>query len=220
MSDIAETKSADIERLRIAREVLRRFKITSAQVSTIGPNGPEITGLGGKWLLAQAVLLETKDSDILGVFQNVETGHSIDFHWGFTSENPREKGQGLAKLLRWHPDVVPNLDKIISGSVVVSRPNPDRYILSDGLHLVVVSHFHSLQPKRWLVTAFNVGRKPSKRDRVLLTLAKGKISQAASRTVDGASVAGQTNASIAGTNSTDRLARPSLADVAQKINDK
>jgi hypothetical protein len=46
------------------------------------------------------------------------------------------------------------------------------------------------------------------------------IAQAASRTVDGASVAGQTNASIAGTNSTDRLAITNLADVAQKINDK
>jgi hypothetical protein len=45
-------------------------------------------------------------------------------------------------------------------------------------------------------------------------------SQAITRTVDGANVAGQTNVSIAGTNSTDRLANPTIADVTQKINDK
>jgi hypothetical protein len=47
-----------------------------------------------------------------------------------------------------------------------------------------------------------------------------KISQATSWTVDGASVAGQTNAPISGANSTDRLAGVSLVQEESKINEK
>jgi hypothetical protein len=220
MSDLGVITMTNEQRVLAAQEVLLRLEATSALVQGIGPNGPQIIGLEGNWGLGQAVLVETNDADLLGVFKNDETGHNIDFHWGFTSENPKEKGQGLAKLLRWHPNVVATLDQIIKVSVVVSQANSDRYVLSDGVHLIVVSQTHNLQPKRWLVTAFNVGRKPSKRDRTLLNFAKNKISQATSRTVDGASVAGQTNAPIAGANSTDRLAGVSLAQDESKINDK
>jgi hypothetical protein len=211
---------SDQDRIDAAQDALLRLQATGASVRGLGPNGPEIIGLEGEWLLAQTVLVETKDCDVLGLFQNDETGHEIDFHWGFTSEDSKEKGQGLAKLLRWHPDVVNDLDRIIKIAVVVSRPNADRYILSDGMHLIVISQIHYLIPKRWLVTAFNVGRKPSKRDRALLNLARNKISQATSRTVDGASVAGQTNAPISEANSTDRLAERMIADGTRKINDE
>jgi hypothetical protein len=210
----------DEERNIVAREALTRLGANIAHVDRMGPNGPRIIGLGDIWALAKSVLIETKDADIIGVFLNEETGHRIDLHWGYTTENPRDKGQGLAKLLRWHPDVVANLDKIIRSAVVVAQPSADRYILSDGKNLIVISQKHNGIPKQWLVTAFNTGPKPSKRDRVLLNLAKNKISQAISRTVDGANVTGQTNVSIAGTNSTDRLVADNIADVGRKINDK
>jgi hypothetical protein len=208
------------ERIKVTREVLVRLDATMAHVDEIGPNGPQIIGLNGNWLLAIDVLTQTKDADAIGVFVNEETGHRIDFHWGFTSENPREKGQGLSKLLRWHPDIVGRLDQIIRLSVVVDHPKHDRYILSDGRHLIVISERHNGMSKQWLVTAFNAGPKPSKRDRVLLNLGKLKISQAISRTVDGANVTGQTNVPITGTNSTDRLVARNIADVREKINDK
>ena len=193
-------------RLEAAALALMHVGAREARVDAIGPNGPQILGLEGNWPLAMAMLERCKDADVLGVFTNSETGDSIDFHWGFTSENPKEKGQGLAKLLRWHGDVVQSLDKIIEAAVLVSRPKPDRYILSDGKHLIIVSLRHNADNKRWLLTAFNAGPKPSKKDRALLYAARKKIGQATNRTVDGASIAGQTNASIAGAKSTDRLA--------------
>jgi hypothetical protein len=210
----------DVERKNVIRNALIRLGATTAHVDGIGPNGPRIIGLEDNWPLAIKVLTETKDADVIGVFSNIEIGHRIDFHWGFTSEDPREKGQGLAKLLRWHPDVVSRLEQIIRLAVVVAQPNADRYILSDGKHLIVISQRHHDEPKHWLVTAFNAGPKPSKRDRAMLNLGKQKISQAISRTVDGANVTGQTNVSIAGTNSTDRLVSFVIADAEQKINDK
>jgi hypothetical protein len=215
--------NTDIEngqRIMNAQRALVRFDAVKAFVDGIGPNGPQIFALEDNWPTALNILTETKDADVIGAFFNEETEHRIDLHWGFTSDNPREKGQGLAKLLRWHPDVVAGLDQIIRFAAVVAQPTADRYILSDGKHLIVISQRHNNAPKNWLVTAFNAGSKPSKRDRALLNFAKNKISQAISRTVDGANVAGQTNVSIAGTNSTDRLAINRLADVAQKINDE
>jgi hypothetical protein len=214
------TTLADLDRIRAVEDALTQPDVTCARIQGIGPNGPQIIGLGSDWSVAQALMLNTQDVDILEIFENSETGHRIDFHWGFTSENPKEKGQGLAKLLRWHPDVVASLDQIIKVAVVVSKPRPDRYILSDGLHMIVVSQMHHSKSKRWLVTAFNVGRKPSKRDRALLNTAKSKMSQATSRTVDGASIAGQTDAPISGTSSTDRLVGDSIIQIGSKINDK
>lgn len=208
------------QRIRAAQQALIRLNVTKAYVDGIGPNGPQIIALEDNWPIAISILIETKDADVIGAFINEETGHRIDLHWGFTTDDPRDKGQGLAKLLRWHSDVVYHLDKIIRSAVVVAQPSEDRYLLSDGKHLIVISQRHHSAQKRWLVTAFNVGSRPSKRDRALLNLAKSKISQAISRTVDGANVAGQTNVSIAGTNSTDRLVDYKLADVVQKINDK
>jgi hypothetical protein len=211
----------DEERINFAREALVRLDATTAYVDGVGPNGPRIVALEDSWPIAIDVLMQTKDADVIGVFANRETGHRIDFHWGYTSENPREKGQGLAKLLRWHPDVVARLDQIVGFAVVVvDQPFADRYILSDGKHLIVISRRHTGTPKNWLVTAFNAGPKPSRRDRALLNLGKQIMSQAISRTVDGASVAGQTDASIAGTSSTSRLVGDRVAQLALKINDK
>jgi hypothetical protein len=129
------------------------------------------------------------------VFQNTDTGHFIDFHWGWTTPNPKNKGQGLAKLLQWHPEVVAELDQIVARSVVVGERSPERHMLSDGGHLLVVSQRYFDKEKRWLVTAFDPGPNPSLKDRAMLSEAREKISQATNRTVDGESVTGQTHMS-------------------------
>jgi hypothetical protein len=206
-------------RIKRVLSCLVNLNLVQAEVRRLGPNGPEVHGLEGQWQEALKLLMLTKDADVIGVFVNSETGLPIDFHWGWTSEDQKSKGQGLAKLSRWHPEVVASLDRIVAEAVVVGSPSPDRFILSDGRHLLVISQRHNDIEKRWLVTAFHAGRKPSKKDRLLLIQAKRKMSQATSRTVDGASIAGQTNASIAGTNSTDRLVPSILAETEQKINE-
>jgi hypothetical protein len=207
----------DEARIKIVENCLAELEASLATVRGMGPNGPEIVGLTGKWSVALLVLTKTQDADVIGVFVNTESNHEIDFHWGWTTDDPKVKGQGLAKLVRWHPTVVADLSQIVANAVAVTSPTPDRLVLSDGKHLVVISERHFDTQKRWLVTAFHAGSKPSKKDRALLNQAKRIISQATSRTVDGASVAGQTDASISGTSSTDRLVRISIPASASKI---
>lgn len=207
-------------RILAARQVLLDNGASYTSVQGFGHNGPEIVGLSGNWSVAQDILAVLCDGDAVGVFQNVETGHSIDFHWGWTTPNPKDKGQGLAKLLQWHPEVVADLDQIVARSVVVGEQTPDRYVLSDGAHLLIVSQRYFDQEKRWLVTAFDLGERPSKSYRAYLMEAGKKVSQAAPQTVDGGRVSGQADASISGTSSTDRLAKGEVAPIPPKINAK
>lgn len=39
----------------------------------------------------------------------------IDLRWGYTSDNSRAHGAGLAKLIRWHSEVLNDLQGFISG---------------------------------------------------------------------------------------------------------
>ncbi|MEN9855962.1 MAG: hypothetical protein RLZZ157_1088 [Pseudomonadota bacterium] len=210
----------DDARILAARQVLLDNGASYASVQGTGPNGPEIVGLSGNWSVAQKILTSLRDGDAVGVFQNTDTGHFIDFHWGWTTPNPKDKGQGLAKLLQWHPEVVAELDQIVARSVVVGEQTPDRYVLSDGAHLLIVSQRYFDQEKRWLVTAFDPGERPSKSYRAYLMEAGKKVSQAAPQTVDGGRVSGQADASISGTSSTDRLAKNEVAPIPPKINAK
>lgn len=45
----------------------------------------------------------------------------IDLRWGTTSDDERAKGQGLAKLIRWHPEVLNDLQGFISSLEVHQR---------------------------------------------------------------------------------------------------
>jgi len=80
----------------------------------------------------------------------------IDLRWGDTSDDPRKKGKGLAKIIRWHPEVLQDLQGFISRLHVHQKHRAKGQIhLTDGKNSragVNVEWNH--QRGHWLITAY------------------------------------------------------------------
>lgn len=87
----------------------------------------------------------------------------IDLRWGHTSDNPRAKGAGLAKLMRWHPEVVGDLQGFISSLEVKQiLKNKGEVHLSDGKNARAgIKLSWNKKSGHWLVTAYIRGASAS-----------------------------------------------------------
>jgi|GEM_PF-4814339 len=88
----------------------------------------------------------------------------IDLRWGYTNEDGRSKGAGLAKIIRWHPEVLRDLQGFISSLRVHQTHRKKREIhLSDGRNARAgVKIEWDNRSNHWLVTAYIKGVNASK----------------------------------------------------------
>lgn len=88
----------------------------------------------------------------------------IDLRWGHTSENPRAKGAGLAKIMRWHPEVVGDLQGFISSLKIHQiHRKKDEIHLTDGKNARAgIKLSWNKKSGHWLVTAYIRGASASK----------------------------------------------------------
>lgn len=82
----------------------------------------------------------------------------IDLRWGSTSDDERAKGQGLAKLIRWHPEVLRDLQGFLSRLHVHQRHARVIHLRADGGERAAVRVELDGQSRRWLLTAYVQGR--------------------------------------------------------------
>jgi hypothetical protein len=100
----------------------------------------------GKAKEAIAFLLKVKGGEAIGALHHSEIG-DISLVWG-------NNKAGLEKIARKHPEVLPNLQKIIDGMRVVSKSD-NRIKLESKTHFAVVSREYLGQPRdQWLLTAY------------------------------------------------------------------
>ena len=119
-----------------------------------GPFGPVLTEHKGDAQGAIARLMETKTGYAVGALHHPEIG-SIDLVWGEegNAEDDYEGGYGLAKIAAKHPNVLENLQGIIS-SLPVERKGTNRIVLANADHTAVVRLQWNNQSKHWLLTAY------------------------------------------------------------------
>jgi hypothetical protein len=78
----------------------------------------------------------------------------IDLRWGRTSDDPRSKGLGLAKLIRWHPEVLNDLQGFIA-SLQVHQIHKGVIHLWDGENARAAVRLEwNGKTAHWLVTAY------------------------------------------------------------------
>ncbi len=115
-----------------------------------GPFGPVFDQFRGKCVEAIAWLSTIKTGEALGALQHSAVGE-IDLVWG--NAEGRGSGFGLAKIARWHPEMLPHLqDKISVMSKV--RENANTVLLADAKGEAVIRLNAFGQSKRWLLTAY------------------------------------------------------------------
>ncbi len=120
-----------------------------------GPHGPIYTEYRHDAQGAIAKLLETRNGEAVAALYHPAVGH-IDLIWGDAGAN-KAKGYGLAKIDRWHPEVIGDLQGILS--TLVEDPKHPRnantvQLENDGYRAAIGLNWKGA-PKTWLLTQFD-----------------------------------------------------------------
>lgn len=139
-------------------------QIMQAEI-TFSDFGPVFTQFKGKPKEAIAQLTKEKNGDATGALYHKDIG-DIDLVWGKegTPEKNYEDGYGLAKIVIKHPEVVDNLQDILSQTEVRSREK-NRMKLESPDHKAVIRLDWNGETKNWLLTAYKKQESPPTRGR-------------------------------------------------------
>ncbi len=105
----------------------------------------------GKAKEAIAFLKSKKSGDALGALHHKDIG-DIDLVWG-NEGTGKSDGFGLAKLVKYHPEVVDDLQEVLNDMRITSRSD-NRINLESGSHQASVRLDWDSERKTWLLTAF------------------------------------------------------------------
>lgn len=105
----------------------------------------------GKPKEAIEFLMQIKEGEAIGALTHPEIGE-IDLVWGKEGTG-KSDGFGLAKLVKFHPEVLENLQGILDGMHIVTRSS-NRVNLESDTHKASVRLTWDNQRKNWLLTAF------------------------------------------------------------------
>lgn len=105
----------------------------------------------GKAREAIYFLMKKKSGEAIGALHHKEIG-DIDLVWGEEGTN-KSDGYGLAKLVKYHPEVLDNLQEILDDMHVTVR-SENRIQLESETHQASVRLTWDNQKKTWLLTAF------------------------------------------------------------------
>lgn len=121
------------------------------QSTSDGPFGPVLTHYKGDAQGAIAKLTEMKTGEAIGALHHPDIG-DIDLVWGEEGTGASD-GYGVAKLAKYHPEVLNDLQGILSAMKVTTR-NKNRVNLESSDHRAAVRLTWDDQAKHWLLTAF------------------------------------------------------------------
>ena len=129
----------------------KNVKPESAESPKTGAFGTVYTQFRGKAQEAIAFLLEKKEGEAVGALHHKDIG-DIDLVWG-KEGTAKSDGFGLAKLAKYHTEVLGNLQEILDAMVVVKRTD-NRVKLESETHQASVRLTWDSEKKNWLLTAF------------------------------------------------------------------
>lgn len=147
----AAPSKADIA-AKSADEIAAAQKEWAEKGFKIGDFGPVFDDLRGKWKEGVQRLLKEQNGEVPGALRHPEIAEGIDLIWGKAGTGASD-GHGLAKIAKYHPEVMANLQDVVENTNVISR-SPNRIILESPDHRVLVSLEFLGEKKTWLLTAY------------------------------------------------------------------
>lgn len=118
---------------------------------SVGPFGEIYTQFKGKSREAVTFLLAKRSGEAIGALQHKDIG-DIDLVWG-KEGTAHSDGFGLAKLAKFHPEVLYNLQEVLDDMVVTKRSS-NRVQLESNKYKAAVRLTWDTQKKTWLLTMF------------------------------------------------------------------
>lgn len=116
-----------------------------------GPFGEIYIQFKGKPREAIDFLMKKKSGEAIGALYHKDVG-DIDLVWG-KERTGHSDGFGLAKLVKYHPEVLDNLQDILNDMQVTTR-NSNRINLESTTHKATIRLEWDGNKKNWLLTAF------------------------------------------------------------------
>lgn len=101
-------------------------------------------------------LLKVKEGEVPNALYHKEIGW-IDLIWGYAGTGDSD-GFGLAKIVKYHKNTIPNLASILKELKIVTR-SKNRIKLANNKYVILVSLLWIDKSKRWLLTAYEKGTK-------------------------------------------------------------
>ncbi|MGI9213059.1 MAG: hypothetical protein ACR2HF_11360 [Methylococcaceae bacterium] len=135
---------------------IRAALIDRVTLDAVGADGyPVFTQFRHNAQAAIKALSEAGGGVAVSALYHPEIG-DIDLRWGQTSDDPRSKGMGLAKIIKWHPEVLHDLQGFISGLTVhQSHKKKGEIHLTDGMNARAgIKLEWNQKSAHWLVTAY------------------------------------------------------------------
>ena len=124
--------------------------------------GPVFTQFKGNAQGAIKVLSELRGGEAIGALHHKDIG-DIDLVWG-NAGTAKSDGFGLAKLVKYHPEVVEHLQEILDDMHIVKR-SENRINLESDTHKAAVRLTWNKEKKKWLLTAFEKKETPKSIDK-------------------------------------------------------
>ena len=143
LESITQAKEA-VEQIR--KDIQRDFNITP--IAEFGTNYAEFYRDGAN---AIAKILREKQGQVAGAFYKEELG-DIDVVWGVEGSS-KSDGRGLAKIAKYHPEVLGKLDDLIQDLPIV-KETPNRYQLENDDYKIAIRKDFEGQSRNWVLTAF------------------------------------------------------------------
>ncbi|MGG7049270.1 hypothetical protein U5B16_09540, partial [Campylobacter sp. M4] len=96
-------------------------------------------------------LLTEKQGQVAGAFWRDEIG-DITLHWGDVGSG-KSDGSGLAKIVKFHPEVLNNLDELVQ-TLPIKKETQRRYQLENENYKVGIRKDFNGDNQNWVLTAF------------------------------------------------------------------
>lgn len=149
LADTGEVNNVD----RVLTDESQKAAVRSdPKAEEYGHFGPVYRQFAGDASGAIAHLRSIRDGEAIAALSHPDIG-DIDLPWGQTSDDPTAKGYGLAKIERWHPEAVDNLQNALA-TLPLKSQSPNRIVLENGDHRAVVRLDYNGSQKTWLLTHF------------------------------------------------------------------
>ncbi len=116
-----------------------------------GPFGPIFDQFVGRSINAIDLLVRLKTGEAIGALHHDSVG-DVDLVWGVEGTEHSD-GYGLAKLAKYHPEVLDKLQETLDSMHEVSRSD-NRVKLESDTHEGAISLKWFSEPKTWLLTVF------------------------------------------------------------------
>lgn len=102
----------------------------------------------------------------------------ITLAWG-KEGSAKSDGYGLAKIAKYHPEVLDNLTEIVE-KTPITKQTPNRYTLETDKHFLAIRREFDGKKEKWLLTAFEKDESATKRRTDLPSTPKGEAKKTTS----------------------------------------